>query len=1030
MAALRISMLPSMTGVYQWGSSKHSTPSAKNLGLFLREDIRDMACNYNLVIVLTDKGDVYTVGTNRHGELGIGSSPIDVASSSSGSSSSSSLLEDSRDFSAVPAAAAAAASSLSSSASGTEASESPVAATGSDRSEPTGRNQVVHASDTPQLVRTLQGRHCKAVACNTNMCAAVCSDGELVYMWGLLLDGTQCSIPRSISFEFPVKQLSLGATHAVALVKVDGHGVVFTWGENAHGQLGNGNSSQNYLPPSAVEALKPHNVVQVAAGDRCSVIVTADHRIYAWGENMLPGSRQQSFLGVGSSQRIICRPSKVSLGRKVKPVRVAAGQTHFLCISERSSGDRLLYSWGLGSYGQLGLDDCLLASTPTRVKLAADRQTVKDVSEIHCGLNHSVIMSVGGLVWTCGAGVRGCLGHADEKDLFVPTLVKCQGKIVNAFKTAAGGSHTLAVLAPLAENTFGRPLHEVMTDPETPPYLLKCCFSFLEHDNLLDTPGLYSNLGNEKERHLLERLFDTGETVDLNSVKNIHSIAQLVKEFLWKLPDSLIPSSLYSDVLKILAIPVPSLRVYNLGLFLYNLPTENVTVLRRLMLHFRRLRTRVHLNDIQFDQLAAEFRPILLRAKPELGPMESFQPKSDLSSVSTLLVAESSVLCEPALIHVLGHLLRSSVAESPLAFVRELAFIGIPAEVNSALMNIGEPDLLSDTASSPTGVSSPPSSQLQLPRTGSLQSGIRGAKSPRPERAIPLEVLVEQIDKLTQAILDVDISVWKNYQDFVDKLGGRGRDNMSKLELQQRLLATFSTAVTADKGSRLLRVINILISFLRNAATSSLHSPIKVPDVPSSSVGSLNRLLQQDLLLLGEPEEVNSLLSLQQISKEEQYLIEEYARIQRELQLCQARISPLITKLDTIVQNRCSNLQSYCDKIRDHEISSSASDSCKRRELRQRWAAAAVDFASTIVFGLETLEAFLEKQRASIAMMVDQAGATSEFVVRLRICAADHKEARDHILEKLVPEATSRIQEVKRTSGADLSHDLHEQLNA
>jgi Regulator of chromosome condensation (RCC1) repeat len=84
---------------------------------------------------------------------------------------------------------------------------------------------------------------------------------------------------------------------------------------------------------------------------------------------------------------------QVSLGRKVKPIRISAGQTHFLCVSERSSGDRLLYSWGLGSYGQLGLDDCLHASQPTRVNLTIDRHAVKDVSEVYCGLNHSVIMS-------------------------------------------------------------------------------------------------------------------------------------------------------------------------------------------------------------------------------------------------------------------------------------------------------------------------------------------------------------------------------------------------------------------------------------------------------------------------------------------------------------------------------------------------------------------------------------------------------------------------------------------------------------
>jgi len=63
-----------------------------------------------------------------------------------------------------------------------------------------------------------------------------------------------------------------------------------------------------------------------------------------------------------------------------------------------------------------------------------------------CGYCHNVVVSAEGRVWTFGDGWNGRLGHNDEQQRLVPTLLTAEvfkgSKIVTV---AAGGAHTMAV---------------------------------------------------------------------------------------------------------------------------------------------------------------------------------------------------------------------------------------------------------------------------------------------------------------------------------------------------------------------------------------------------------------------------------------------------------------------------------------------------------------------------------------------------------------------------------------------------------
>jgi alpha-tubulin suppressor-like RCC1 family protein len=104
------------------------------------------------------------------------------------------------------------------------------------------------------------------------------------------------------------------------------------------------------------------------------------------------------------------------------------------------------HAWTCGSnnYGQLGVSDTANRLGFTQV----DAGHLEDARIVMaaCGWNHSVVVSAEGRVWTFGLGDRGRLGHNDEQDRLVPTLLAAEvfegSKIVTV---AAGGAHNMAV---------------------------------------------------------------------------------------------------------------------------------------------------------------------------------------------------------------------------------------------------------------------------------------------------------------------------------------------------------------------------------------------------------------------------------------------------------------------------------------------------------------------------------------------------------------------------------------------------------
>jgi tetratricopeptide (TPR) repeat protein len=100
-----------------------------------------------------------------------------------------------------------------------------------------------------------------------------------------------------------------------------------------------------------------------------------------------------------------------------------------------------VYTWGVGSYGQLGLNDLKDKALPTLVDSLRGRYVIDSA----CGATHTVVVLSGGEVMTWGGNQHQQCGlHIQDEHLLLPSLVPLLIGIP-VVAVACGAAHTLAL---------------------------------------------------------------------------------------------------------------------------------------------------------------------------------------------------------------------------------------------------------------------------------------------------------------------------------------------------------------------------------------------------------------------------------------------------------------------------------------------------------------------------------------------------------------------------------------------------------
>ncbi|XP_042217246.1 E3 ubiquitin-protein ligase HERC2-like isoform X2 [Homarus americanus] len=179
----------------------------------------------------------------------------------------------------------------------------------------------------PKLVKALLGQRVVQVACGSRDAQTLSLTSEgMVYSWGdgdfgkLGRGGSEgCALPQNIERlnGLGVCQIECGAQFSLTLTK---SGQVWTWGKGDYFRLGHG-TDQHVRRPTMVEGLRGKKVIHVAVGALHCLAVTEAGQVYAWGDN----DHGQQGNGTTIVNR---RPALVCGLDGVKVARVACGSSH------------------------------------------------------------------------------------------------------------------------------------------------------------------------------------------------------------------------------------------------------------------------------------------------------------------------------------------------------------------------------------------------------------------------------------------------------------------------------------------------------------------------------------------------------------------------------------------------------------------------------------------------------------------------------------------------------------------------------
>ncbi len=255
------------------------------------------------------------------------------------------------------------------------------------------------------------------ISASNNHYHAIRSDGS-VWSWGFnyqgfIGDGTSGSDAVTV----PVKVHLSGK--AVAVNSYDGHvlalmddGTVWAWGSNSRGQLGDGNDGDDisggalFHNPTPVQVIGLSDIVQIATGNRHSVALSRDGRVWTWGDN----SSGQLGLGNKGNKN---RPVLVTAIDQV--VEVAAGLFNTLLV--RQDGTVWIFggsSSGTNTYSTLGIEGVFQSLLPVQVP------TLNNVVHIAHGGAHQFAIKADGSVWAWGTNIYGRLGDGGTANTTTP----------------------------------------------------------------------------------------------------------------------------------------------------------------------------------------------------------------------------------------------------------------------------------------------------------------------------------------------------------------------------------------------------------------------------------------------------------------------------------------------------------------------------------------------------------------------------------------------------------------------------------
>jgi len=291
-----------------------------------------------------------------------------------------------------------------------------------------GDGREFAASTVPTMVHGLH--HIVSLAAGANSAYALASNGS-VWAWGddgegqLGIGISLFAKPLPTRVHLPDRARVIAAGDYAGYA-IDSHGELWTWGDNAFGQLAEAESISSSADPSRVRELI--RLRGIAAGLNDAYALESNGTVWAWGDNSFG---QLGRPPSGSRQDPLPRP----IPGISHVIQIAAGANSAYALESNGT----VWAWGDNSFGQLGRPPSGSRQDP----LPRPIPGISHVIQIAAGANSAYALESNGTVWAWGDNSFGQLGTGSTVPMYRPTPVRLRGR-VTSITAGANAAYALA----------------------------------------------------------------------------------------------------------------------------------------------------------------------------------------------------------------------------------------------------------------------------------------------------------------------------------------------------------------------------------------------------------------------------------------------------------------------------------------------------------------------------------------------------------------------------------------------------------
>lgn len=233
----------------------------------------------------------------------------------------------------------------------------------------------------------------KAIAAGSVVSYYLKDDGTVWRIWGedkIRIEG----------FE-DIVAIDSGYWHVIALRN---DGTVWTWGQNYHGQLGNGTPRSGFMQPDwetpvpqQVEGVS--DVIQLASHTNGNLVLKKDGTVWGWGR----------YAEGESSTSDPLRPNQIIGLKDIK--LIYSGGYHSYAVDN----DGIVWAWGNNDYGQLGNGDYSGRNWRNSIPVTSPFKFsgVEQIETMALGEEHSLAVTTDGKLYAWGSNRLGALGDGN-----------------------------------------------------------------------------------------------------------------------------------------------------------------------------------------------------------------------------------------------------------------------------------------------------------------------------------------------------------------------------------------------------------------------------------------------------------------------------------------------------------------------------------------------------------------------------------------------------------------------------------------